>query len=225
MSPSPPTTNTQRRKGRGMKEHPILFSGPMVQAILANRKTQTRRKVKLLPWMYRAKMTLAEAWADMGFGDGWYLKVKHEPSDALQRVYCPCGKVGDRLWVRETWAQYNGSDSPHAFYKADWHSDQPPIWKPSIHMPRWASRITLEITAVRVERLQDTSEADCLAEGIQRCTKDGELYKYGWDALPWVYWALNPRVAYRALWESINGPESWEANPWVWVIEFKRVEA
>jgi hypothetical protein len=163
----------------------------------------------------------------------------------LPYVLCPYGQPGDRLWVRESWFQrgkWLPQDTPNAdaddvswcgsqeiAYAAnvkrpghDWRS------RPSIHMPRWASRITLEITGVRVERLQDISEADAWAEGCQR----GELDDYGrpfpadvdhgngctegWDcAKDW----------YADLWESINGPASWDANPWVWAVEFKRVTA
>ncbi len=133
-------------------------------------------------------------------------------------VQCPFGTVGDRLWVREAWQAVDAdcrvvsgrleqNQYPNAFYKAD--GPNPCKWRPSIHMPRWASRITLEITGVRVERLNDISEADAIAEGCQ-CA--------GFPA------SLTNRGAFAKLWQSINGDDSWAANPWVWVVEFRRVE-
>jgi len=167
-----------------MKERPILFSGPMVRAILEGRKTQTRRIVKPQPLRDRGVMA---------FNDGEHPQMR-----------CPYGKPGDRLWVRETWCP---DVEPYTFrYKAD--GDEPlERWRPSIHIPRWASRITLEVVSVRVERLQNISEDDALAEGIT-------LVERG----------TSPVDQFNKLWESINGPGSWEANPWVWVVEFKRIE-
>jgi len=115
------------------------------------------------------------------------------------------------------------------------HGESPLRWRPAIHMPRWASRITLEVTGMRAERLQDISEDDAIAEGLKCITKDGAIYKYGIpdaDGLPgkddfgwpWMEWNASPVLAYKKLWEQINGPGSWEKNPWVWVVEFKRVE-
>ena len=142
---------------------------------------------------------------------------------------CPYGQPGDRLWVRETWA------APHAYdhlpprmisQEARIHYTATEergglLWRPSIHMPRWVSRITLEITAVRVERLQDISEADALAEGIYK-----PLGSQFWHTNPSanILPGETPQWAYRNLWESISGPCSWDANPWVWVVEFKRHE-
>lgn len=192
-----------------MKERPILFSAPMVRAILDGTKTQTRRVVKPQP---PAKVSSI------------YLPFKQEPnnwqgfadSDGLIHWYgrCPYGQPGDRLWVREAWRWVCPDDPDTAIYRADGHaaSKLPPgfKWKPSIHMPWAASRITLEITAVRVERLQAISEADAEAEGC--CTP---LRGHDDDFA---------RGCYRNLWEQINGVGSWTANPWVWVIEFKRVK-
>lgn len=128
------------------------------------------------------------------------------------RVLCPYGQPGDRLWVRETWAPVPSGpcrpDNP-VMYAATVEKPHIWTWKPSIHMPRWASRITLEVTGVRVERLQDISNADCWAEGM--CDDNNPEQK------------LNRRW-FSELWESINGPGSWEQNPWVWVVEFRRVE-
>lgn len=190
-----------------MKQRPILFSTSMVQAILAGQKTQTRRMVK--PYCG----DLVHMGIDLQTG-------KHTWIDASGRYYtCPYGHAFDELWVRETWRMWQSGE---VIYKADHTDEKRSIWKPSIHMPRSASRISLELTKVHAERVQWITEADCLAEGIQRCTKDGELYKYGWDGLPWTDWKLNGKAAYRALWESINGPKSWAGNPWVWVLTFER---
>jgi hypothetical protein len=136
--------------------------------------------------------------------------------------HCPYGNLGDRLWVRETFSyEENG---PRIWYWADgniaaFNCERPRPIKPSIHMPRWASRITLEITGVRVERLQDISYDDAIAEGCEQrttCINPGKG----------VYSHVNePQDDFSRLWKSINGAESWDANPWVWVIEFKRVEA
>jgi len=205
-----------------MKERPILFSAPMVRAILEGKKTQTRRVVQPIPQMVSEKNIVT--W------DG--------DAAALMRLFdqvgrsCPYGQTGDRLWVRETFQpmfaegvenhwetdwktgkgysiSYPATDGVQEFLTID--DELSSACKPSIHMPRWASRILLEITAVRVERLQDISEADALAEGVT-----ADKY-YGLDR-------ANAR-SYSHLWESINGAGSWEANPWVWVVEFKRVSA
>ena len=218
-----------------MKERPILFSGSMVRAILDGSKTQTRRKVS-------AYVPSDTSWFMTHGVQATGMSHSARPTVEVPFKY---GKPGDRLWVRETWYP----NEPTPWYRADfieryqaWERDTPEgilrledAWKPSIHMPRWASRLTLEIVSVRVERLQDISEADAKAEGLKACSKDGTLIKYGipdMDGLPggcdvgwpWGKWDADPRKAYRALWESINGPGSWEANPWVWVVEFKKLE-
>lgn len=199
-----------------MKEHPILFSGEMVRALLAGKKTQTRRVVKACKDRNTGcDLAPHEIAGEINHGD--YENSKY-------------GKPGDRLWVRETFgipdAPLERKEKALVAYKA---TDFPAIdfgrWRPSIFMPRWASRITLEITGVRVERLQDISEADALAEGVkvgdpsvhQLKTDPGKHQKYMRGT------AKTAVVAYKSLWESINGPGSWAANPWVWVIEFKRV--
>ena len=175
-----------------MKERPILFSAPMVRALLAGTKTQTRRIVKArdLEWM------------DVHQG-------LREPDNAER---CPYGQPGDRLWVRETFGHFerneNFAPGCEVFYRADGESLAVERWRPSIHMPRWASRITLEVTGVRVERLQDISEADATAEGV--------------SAIPDEMRRATPRCDFQALWQSINGPDSWAANPWVWIVEFRR---
>ncbi|GFZ67435.1 hypothetical protein PSE10B_39570 [Pseudomonas amygdali pv. eriobotryae] len=191
------------------KERPILFSAPMVCAILEGRKTVTRREVK--------KPAALDCLA-AGFEPA-FLAL---PGNA---DLCPYGKVGDRLWVRESWqadAQVNDvaprelSHGEPLHYPADGALRQtgcsmitPGKTRPSIHMPRWVSRILLEITDVRVERLQDISEEQAKAEGP--IWPVAEHLEMAW------------RVQFRTLWESINGAENWKANPWVWVVEFKRV--
>jgi hypothetical protein len=233
-----------------MKERPILFSAPMVRAILEGRKTQTRRVVKPQPPAGHALhgfTTFSTRMTDVGKavwarGDSPLLCDVH-------RVRCPYGQPGDRLVVRETWqyADWTEDGMPWIRYRADqatrliedtpedwserltdaWASLSVPEnyaldnraadrrWRPAIHMPRWASRILLEVTGVRVERLQDISEPDAIAEGCAG----------GHGVIPGYSYSATPREQYRALWESINGPGSWDANPWVWVVEFKRIEA
>jgi len=206
-----------------IKERPILFSAPMVRAILDGRKTVTRRVCKPQP-SANAHTTCASG-NPMG---AWW-----ETGKDINR--CPHGQPGDRLWVRETWycdhfevmrGPYlkpddldigEALDDGTLVYAADgltpYEADQP-IWKPSIHMPRWACRILLEITAVRVERLQDISRADIRAEGLQ-CPPELASDDVSPNYRDWY------PAAWRELWESTGG--DWNANPWVWVVEFKRV--
>jgi hypothetical protein len=211
-----------------MKERPILFSGAMVRALLDGSKTQTRRLMTLQP-------VLAEAqWAWRGYS--WACDMKH-PIDvytgsALQP--CPCGSVGDRLYVRETWAQPTTLDPGPTLYRADYPACVPAsfenipaadeiTWKPSIHMPQAMSRIALEVTGVRVERLQDISNRDSLAEGLMNVGGVGA--KYGVHGT--TFWSDDPREAYRRLWDSLNAARGygWDVNPWVWVVEFRKVES
>ena len=142
-----------------------------------------------------------------------------------KQLDCPYGKIGDRLWVRETFA-LRYSILPHRkiekyFYRADGEYEGKLKWKPSIFMPRSASRINLEITNVRVERLQEITDTDCLNEGMVMFWKKNPsgIYQYGVGK----HWFDYPDDAFQCLWNSINGKDSWESNPWVWVIEFKRV--
>ena len=190
-----------------MKHRPILFSTAMVQAILDGRKTQTRRVVK-----------------------GPVMKLDYVIATT---VPCPYGQPGDVLWVRETWAHtsqlnINPEDENYGYvYKADgqpWEDYEGWKWKPSIHMPREAARMFLRIKAVRVERLQEISEEDALAEGIGRINVRLTNYDLAYrDYIhPGVFFRV-PLWSFKSLWESINGPESWQANPWVWVVEFERI--
>ena len=208
------------------RERPILFSAPMVRALLAGTKTQTRRVVKGAPedWSPVQPQVYAPTIVDRhgdeqpgpdAFGAG------DEQGDHWIR--CPYGQPGDRLYVRETWA------APHAYdhlpprliptdariHYAATEDRGGLLWRPSIHMPRWASRITLEVTGVKVERLQNISEADAIAEGTPG----------GHGAIPGYSYNATPTEHYKWLWESINGPGSWDANPHVWCVSFKRLGA
>jgi hypothetical protein len=222
-----------------MKTRPIPFTGEMVRAILDGRKTQTRRVCKSVlgigqitelersttphyDWIFRDKRL---RWNDL----------RHE--EMLER--CPHGAPGDRLWVRETWAANSLMDGTpprdlrriaSVWYRAGgdsryWYGAAGPgRWRPSIHMPRWASRITLEVTDVRVERVRSISEADCIAEGLAlHPTADG----WPSPALVGSLFDEAPR-AYQNLWDSINGKKpgcSWADNPWCWCVSFKPCES
>lgn len=240
-----------------MKERPILFSGAMVRALLAGSKTQTRRAVKLPhanplghwePATFGGKDGGCTAAGETIPEQGgiWHTRTG-------ESLACPYGQPGDHLWVRETFGYVSPDEfeRPHAECNVEYRADLPlgctdrpgswpvdecagdparPRWRPSIHMPRAASRILLEIASVRVERLHDISEVDAIAEGGRFVdfgkNKFGQQQP-GWrcdrlpsspdDALDSAKWA------YANLWESINGAGSWDDNPWVWVVEFKRV--
>jgi len=205
-----------------MKERPILFSGPMVRAILEGRKTMTRRVVKL---RHGADVVVVN-------GQVW----KPARVDYAGYVDCPYGQPGDRLWVRESWRTVKEADdiAPRDLNAAHryWYEADAPHQigfgkcRPSIHMPRCASRILLEITAVRVERLHDITEADAQAEGVERVVVGSGWRRYCDHDSEEV--GVPPcgdaRRSFRSLWKHINGAESWNANPWVWVVEFKRVQ-
>lgn len=238
-----------------MKERPILFSGPMVNAILAGRKTQTRRIVKPQPVdCGDIKHLVDEYFSRQVTGDGMREDFK-----------CPYGKIGDRIWVRETWRpsrqpqngglsvmgiKFAADDSIIPDQRADklWTMARANSWRPSIHMPRWASRIALEITGVRVERLNDITESDSEAEGVSPHVEqkwwqgyykndplchtclpakpDGSAPDSLIEVKPYRDLSHMNRTAkreYELLWNRINGPDSWQQNPWVWVIEFKRI--
>lgn len=207
--------------GADTRERPILLGAPMVRAILYDNKSQTRRAVTpSLRWdSIEPLPAFPGEWARYRSG------VRHAS------ITCPYGRPGDHLWVRETWATppyfdfvrpsdlqvgtpiYYVADGKESWGRHNELSSEatrslPEFWtrRPSIHMPRWASRITLEITGVRVERLQEISASDALAEGVTHSTLN------------------DPRVEYRWLWESIYSTGSWDANPWVWVIEFRKVD-
>lgn len=250
-------------KGGKVKERPILFNAKMVRAVLAGHKTQTRR---VIDWKKVARQSGTTkgnlAWSTLL--DGWAVFDGNGDADICE-VRCPYGKVGDRLWVRETWRVYSwheaepvviqtrdelthetsdeGSDQDYEEWyermviqsgedmekagatindttgEYDWDGENeelPTRWRPSIYMPRWCSRINLEIVNIRVERVQDITAEDALAEGIHPVVTDNKGHSYH-------------RSQFMHLWDSINvnrnaGAYSWYKNPWVWVIEFKRIE-
>ncbi len=225
-----------------MKERPIIFSAPMVRTLLDGSKTQTRRVVKPQPSIVHAIYDDASISTNLIFRKG------------DQRIHCPYGQVGGKIWVRETHAQVLEVDIPAGryagpigtagsparpdwksryVYRADgempsvqWHhigDSQPVWWSASIHMPRRASRITLEILSVRVERLQDISGVDAGAEGAPSSECYGPDCPAGADDCN-ARGCYGAREWYRELWESINGAGSWDENPFCWVIEFRRVE-
>ena len=196
-----------------MKTHPILFSTPMVQAILEGHKTMTRRIIKPQP--------------QPGERIGYYSTDNNPELD--EYIFCdtegvpteddplknPYGHIGDILWVRESFRYFGYDSSKMLVYKAghntiNFEAQHKESWKPSIHMPKAACRIFLKITDIRVERLQDMSREDCKKEGVLLGNDNGKFS--GWHDV------------FRDLWEKINGPDSWNANPWVWVISFERCE-
>lgn len=215
-----------------MKERPILFSAPMVRALLDGSKTQTRRIAKAKD-LARASADGVELWS--GFM-GWQLAEAVLADQSLSTnkdTRCPHGQLGDRLWVRETHRPIFGQTCGliAVDYLADprekWErlGDQigtPTKWTPSIHMRREYSRIMLEVVSVRVERLNDCSEADAQAEGATLYAPANHLSHGGWSH-DGYYVHASARESYERLWNAINGAGSWEANPWVWVVEFKRV--
>lgn len=211
-----------------MKERPMIFNAEMVRAILDGRKTQTRRIMKKQPEPSKARE-----------GDFYF------PCDKMQSMVhvsdfipgnsmipdaheffskcCPFGEVGDRIWVRETWTPAS-VDAEEGHYAPDYRATEngQPVdgrWRPSIHMPRWASRITLEITGVRVERLNSISQEDAQAEGMKLT---GWRPTYSDPDSGGEVWT--PYDNFAQLWESIYGEESWQANPWVWAITFRHIE-
>jgi hypothetical protein len=208
-----------------MKSRPILFSAPMVRALLEGRKTQTRRIVK-----HRHPFEVDDGIIDSSDAKWPYFPeyVYGEPGVIPMR--CPYGVRGDRLWVKETHAVNVPGCERGLSYRAD-HNDpkgdgpaNPMRWIPSIHMRRGYSRLTLEVTDVRVERLQDISEEDAEQEGV--------AWSDGGSILDWRdYLAPDSRVcktardSFRTLWQSINGAESWDANPFVWAVSFRKVVA
>ncbi|HHB9120716.1 TPA: hypothetical protein ACN7SR_003707 [Klebsiella pneumoniae] len=233
-----------------MKERGMIFNGEMVRAILDGRKTQTRRIMKLQPkpsksrpgdfWFSSKKLESMVHVSDLAPGNSpiadYHLFI--------QEHCCPFGAVGDRMWVRETFqgplfdyeqmeayledrskfetpefCQYaaDGKPAPE-YYDADDNLHHG--WRPSIHMLRWASRILLEITSVRVERLNAINEHDAQAEGVAKLR--GGFWKHYQPG--WTQHQLSARGSFVTLWKSIYGDESWNSNPWVWVIKFKRIE-
>lgn len=218
-----------------MTERPILFSDSMVRAILVGTKTQTRRVIagaRGAFWDHRSYTGTVERDGVLRFREGSEGTIVHGSPE----VRCPYGAVGDQLWVREAWSYYGGDEYLYqrdpiavSFRASDDFGGRPipgGRWRPSIHMPRWASRLTLEVTSVRVERVQSISEDDARAEGVARaggfmstsscwmnCGSDGPSF-------------TTARGSFMSLWDSINGERegcSWADDPWVWVVGFRRV--
>ena len=207
-----------------MKERPILFNAEMVRAVLDGRKTQTRRVLKQVHTTFKLYGMIGD---EQSLSQRFRREIPNaHPQDVVVR--CPYGKVGDRLWVRETFCECSVTgtniiqgvpveqDAEYIEYRADGQeadAQGEPRWTPSIFMPRAASRINLEITDIRVERVQDISEKDAEAEGVEQWCDGGYDIAQGY------------RISYCALWDSINKKCSlrWDMNPWVWVVEFKRI--
>ena len=237
-----------------MTDRPIIFSGEMVRAILDGRKSQARRIVKAEVDFVGGSGDDINDPCNWGFedgehGTGWWL-LKGDQFG--QQIPCPYGQPGDRLWVRETWGVSPGFDASFDAARRDeplpgvvvrrpasaWHdlilyradggifSDKQK-WRPSIHMPRWAARIWLEISGIRGERVQDISEEDAKAEGVEKMKvfpKDFNPFRNK------LHGHLPPleescyRHSFACLWNKLHGPDAWDRNDWVWVIEFKRID-
>lgn len=209
-----------------MISRPILFQGAMVRALLDGSKTQTRRVVKgkaLDTIDFMSNSVDEQDGSTEDLSQGWHegqLKVwsTDYPEEGSESIHCPYGQPGDQLWVRESWSDNSATHVPGVNQRVYYRADYPEgyyknvlRWRPSIHMPRWASRITLEITRVRVERLHAINEVAAIAEGA------------AWAACGSPQEGSH-KAGYAQLWESINGAGSWAANPWVWVVEFKVVK-
>lgn len=194
---------------------PILFSTPMVQAIIKGSKTMTRRVVK----------SPMQEWIENPISE-WGKGIISQ---------CHLGQVGDVLWVREKWRPLINCETGEKAapdYYADlpeyWRKSHPYKWKPSIYMPKEACRLFLEITSIRVEHLQDITDIDATAEGVEKGYCQDQLYNRElvthMDYLKNEHKWIHANLSFATLWQKINGKESWNANPWVWVIEFKRIE-
>lgn len=200
-----------------MSERPILFSGPMVRAILAGQKTVTRRVVTPQPppgcdRVTSMPLSTETSWHNDATREK-FPQPKKRDGDVWMR--CPYGMPGDTLWVRETWAPgYPGTADPY-LYRATYEGGLEHVWTPSIHMPRWASRITLRMESVRVERLHAIDEADAILEGVDAVS----VADVPRNAV------FSRRDDFVQLWEKINGKRApWKSNPWVWRVAFDVVE-
>lgn len=209
-----------------MKTRPIIFSGLMAQAILEGRKTQTRRVIKPQPEVHHAIPHLNH------FVVRWRnINAPWPEASCLMLLRCPY-LPGDRFWVRETWAAhpYFNSTKPSLltqdepiWYRASYQNESHLMWRPSIFMPRWASRITLEVTGLRVGRVQDISEESAIAEGIEQM---GQLWRDYSGNFAADYDCYRAKDSFASLWDSINAKRGfgWDVNPWIWAIEFRKLE-
>lgn len=201
-----------------VKERGILYSAPMAIKVLSGEKTQTRRILKLPDWVTDYEAAVFKLNERAAKGEVPALAY-FENGRVVKRFSCPYGGKGDRLWGRETWQHLSEKDGdPEGpCYRATGHHPSCKVhghlWRPSIFMPRWASRLLSEVVAVRIERLWSISEADAIAEGVPAYFHGGYDFEYR---------GMTPAYAnYRRLWSEINGAESWDANPWVWVVSFR----
>lgn len=222
---------------------PILYSTPMVQSVLSGTKTQTRRIIKSRHESGMFGVETAKFEPDFA---GYYhnrivQEIDEDERSTGRTIFCPYGDIGTVLWVRETFcpimpAMMSGDEIP------DWHyyiykaTNELPLeykWRPSIFMPKEACRIFLKVTDVRIERLQDISKIDCIAEGITQVDNSPMLYNNylfnnklaawdGYGSITKTYGFSNPKDSYRSLWEKINGADSWANNNFVWVVSFER---
>jgi len=234
-----------KNQSNQVKERPIIFSGEMVKAILNGKKTMTRQVVKTQP---RDECTEIATSACFGHVEYRSTSEDRQTQSILAKIKCPYGKIGDRLWVRETHhvvggiADYEIEEIKQGLqdvknfvsYKTDGYGN--PCdggWTTPMFMPRWASRILLEIIDIRVERLQDISEADALKEGIRNYnfemedspdTYVGYTHLQKDDGKSTLY--KTPAIAFERLWDTLNAKKGypWSSNPWVWAIEFKVIE-
>lgn len=212
-------------------DRPILFSGPMVKAILSGLKTQTRRIVKPAPEApFQPLVSFNHGRMEVAFGP-----ANRDPSGVGPRWWRPPAQRGDTLWVRETWGmnhyQFERGAIPaerpadltdqYMAYRAtedDAEILNELLWRPSIHMPRWASRLCLEVTDVRVERLQDITANDAEAEGV----REAALGEMVWSGMFGLDRKRCPaKTAFAVLWDEISGQGAWSANPWIWVLDFQ----
>lgn len=202
-----------------MREHPLLMKGPLVRATLEGRKTQTRRPLRNQPPTGYDLVRVCGPWAEF---------ENDSPPLAKYSTKGPLGETGDRLWVRETWtaAMHEPKGPADCLYRADDNRGVEDLaeakWTPSIHMPRWACRLVLPLVSVRVERVQDITEEDAKAEGVERISAGP-----GWEC--WMGYGPSSscktaRDSFRSLWISIYGEASWDLNPWVWVAQWNHIE-
>jgi hypothetical protein len=235
------------------EEIPLLMKGPLVLATLADNKTMTRRFITQRNSLIDGCIPTKQWWAELDWSKpeairtdpgpspagnpGPYLHVPNVDGDRWHRVY-PRVQPGTKIWVRETWAAPHSMDGHKPRFipqgtRIHYAASEPLgglLVRPSIFMPRWACRLNLDTTKVRVERLQDISEQDAIAEGVEReeliinGISQGTFYQdYQINTDDICEWYGNPRDSFKSLWEFINGPGSWAINHWLWVYEFRRL--